>query len=375
MEVSRFVLLSMLLATATAFSLKNSVNTRTVRKCSTYLNTATLNPGSLSSSSSSSVNKVLADTNNYDFTIGLDREHLIDEEMVTDDSSASALADRCITEANRLFNSKANWKKVDVMDPNILVETIPLSGGYETSGVHLVRGVGIIPASAEKFYEFQISREGFQSIDEYLVNHRNVDNFKWVTKPEFASIEKPEATKHWPSESPYELMMNRVEWKYPIKRREFVALDVVHKNDMILISKSSLSPLRPGGSRYQKIVPMDEKSLYVDPVDPVKRPLVRAVQYYASKIEPIDENSCKLHMVTWGEMCDNYSAWWVNLFNAHVFITPKFDRFQRVMGGESVFEESKIMDNAWRLLKIIPNLKPDAVNAAKSDFVVGKKII
>ena len=144
---------------------------------------------------------------------------------------------------------------------------------------------------------------------------------------------------------------------------------------MILISKSSLSPKRPGGSRYQSIVPMDEKTPYVDPVDPVARPLVRAVQYYASKVEPIDDNSCRLTMVTWGEMCDNYSAWWVNLFNAHVFITPKFDRFIRVMGGESLFEESKIMDNAWRLLKIIPTLKPDAINAAKSDFVLGKKIV
>lgn len=28
---------------------------------------------------------------------------------------------------------------------------------------------------------------------------------------------------------------------------------------MILISKSSLSPKRPGGSRYQNIVPLDEK--------------------------------------------------------------------------------------------------------------------
>jgi hypothetical protein len=55
-------------------------------------------------------------------------------------------------------------------------------------GVHLVRGVGIIPASAKKFFDFQISREGFQSIDEYLVNHRNVDNFKWTTRPEFAGI-------------------------------------------------------------------------------------------------------------------------------------------------------------------------------------------
>ena len=269
----------------------------------------------------------------------LTREHLIDEEMVSDDLSASLLADRCIAEAKRLFDSEAAWRRVEVMDPKIKVETIPLAGGYENSGVHLVRGVGIIPASAEKFWEFQISREGFQSIDEYLVNHRNVENFKWVTQPQYADVQVPPATKHWEEKSPYQLMMNRVEWKYPIKRREFVALDVIKADEMILISKSSLSPKRPGGSRYQNIVPMDEKTPYVDPIDPVKRPLVRAVQYYASKVEPIDENSCRLHMVTWGEMCDSYSAWWVNLFNAHVFITPKFDRFKRVMGGEKVFEE------------------------------------
>lgn len=306
--------------------------------------------------------------------IAADREHLIAEEMVTDDLSASLLADRCISEAKRLFNSKANWKPVDVLDKNIKVETIPLEGGYANSGVHLVRGTGIIPASAEKFFKFQISREGFQSIDEYLVNHRNVMNYKWITRPEFQNIEIPEAGSPFSEHSPYQLMLNRVEWKYPIKRREFVALDVVHNEDMILISKSSLSPHRPGGSRYQNIVPQDEKTPYIDPVDPVQRSLVRAVQYYASKVEPIDDKSCKLTMVTWGEMCDSYSAWWVNLFNAHVFITPKFDRFIRVMGGESIFEESKIMDNAWRLLKIIPNLKADAVSAAKSDFVLGKKV-
>jgi len=305
----------------------------------------------------------------------LDTENLIAEEMVTDDLSASLLADRCMAEANHLFTSKANWKKVEVMDKNIHVETIPLRGGYLNSGVDIVRGVGIIPASAEKFFKFQISREGFQSIDEYLVNHRNVNNFRWVTRPEFSNIEVPPPQNPFSEDSPYQLMMNRVEWKYPIKRREFVALDIVHNKEMILISKSSLSPLRPGGSRYQNIVPLDEKTPYIDPIDPVKRPLVRAVQYYASKVEPIDDNSCKLTMVTWGEMCDNYSAWWVNLFNAHVFITPKFDRFQRVMGGEKIFEESKIMDNAWRLLQIIPKLKGDPVTAAKSDFLLGKKVV
>ena len=347
------------IAFLSSFCLSSSFRMMNIRSSSrSRLHAVTLNNDMFTTSSSS-----------------LDTEHLIDEEMVSDDLSASLLADRCIAEAERLFTSKANWRKVEVMDPSIHVETIPLSGGYRDSGVHLVRGVGIIPSSAEKFYKFQISREGFQSIDEYLVNHRNVDNFKWVTQPQFANLPVPPATKPFPSESPFELMLNRVEWKYPIKRREFVALDVVHKEKMILISKSSLSPKRPGGSRYQNIVPLDEKTPYVDPVDPVARPLVRAVQYYASKVEPIDENNCKLTMVTWGEMCDNYSAWWVNLFNAHVFITPKFDRFIRVMGGESVFEESKIMDNAWRLLKIIPSLKPDSINAAKSDFVQGKKVV
>ena len=264
---------------------------------------------------------------------GIKTEHLIDEEMVTDNESASALADRCMEEANRLFFSKANWKKVDVGDKTITVETIDLDGGYAKSGVQLVRGRGIINANAKDFYDFQISREGFQSIDEYLVNHRNCDNFKWVSRPEFNDVTVPKASEHWDDASPYQLMMNRVEWKYPIKRREFVALDIIHRGEMMLISKSALSPLRPGGSRYQNIVPLDEKTPYKDPVDPVARPLVRAVQYYASKVVPIDDNSCELHMVTWGEMCDNYSAWWVNLFNAHVFITPKFDRFQRVMGG------------------------------------------
>ena len=50
-------------------------------------------------------------------------EHLIGEEMVTDDLSASLLADRCMEEARRLFNSKAEgWRKVEIMDPEINVE-------------------------------------------------------------------------------------------------------------------------------------------------------------------------------------------------------------------------------------------------------------
>jgi hypothetical protein len=39
-----------------------------------------------------------------------------------------------MAEANRLFTSKAAWRKVEVMDPNIVVETIPLSGEYAQSG-------------------------------------------------------------------------------------------------------------------------------------------------------------------------------------------------------------------------------------------------
>ena len=112
------------------------------------------------------------------------------------------------------FHFKGQLEEIDMVDPkfsDIFVETIPLNGGYGNSGVHVVRGVGTIPASAEKFFNFQTSRTGYQSIDEYLVNHRNLDNFKWLTRPEFNDIEKPPATEGWPDESPYQLMMNRVE--------------------------------------------------------------------------------------------------------------------------------------------------------------------
>lgn len=151
-----------------------------------------------------------------------------------------------------------------------------------------------------------MSREGFQCIDEYLENHRNVDRHLWITQPGYKNMED------------YELMTNRVEWAYPTQTREFVALDVIDRKRKILISKSALHPDRPGGSRYQSVTDLDETEY------------VRAVQYYASKVEPLPDGKCLLRMVTWGEMCDSYTAFWINKFNAHVFITPKYKRFRCV---------------------------------------------
>lgn len=191
----------------------------------------------------------------------------------------------------------------------------------------------------------QVSREGFQSIDEYLENHRNVERHEWITQPQYENIKD------------YELMTNRVEWAYPTQTREFVALDIIDRPRKILISKSALHPERPGGSRYQTEVPLDETDY------------VRAVQYYASKVEPLPDGKCLLRMVTWGEMCDSYTAFWINKFNAHVFITPKYKRFRRVMeDGEEVFELSNIVNEAWKLPKLLM-IKPDHSVAKGSNFV------
>lgn len=190
-----------------------------------------------------------------------------------------------------------------------------------------------------------MSREGFQSIDEYLENHRNVERHEWVTQPQYENMKD------------YELMTNRVEWAYPTQTREFVALDIIDRPRKILISKSALHPERPGGSRYQTEVPLDETDY------------VRAVQYYASKVEPLPDGKCLLRMVTWGEMCDSYTAFWINKFNAHVFITPKYKRFRRVMeDGEEVFELSNIVNEAWKLPKLLM-IKPDHSVAKGSNFV------
>lgn len=193
-------------------------------------------------------------------------------------------------------------------------------------------------------FALQVSREGFQCIDEYLENHRNVDRHEWITEPNYEN------------DKDYELMTNRVEWAYPTQTREFVALDVIDRPRKILISKSALHPDRPGGSRYQTESDLDETDY------------VRAVQYYASKVEPLPNGKCLLRMVTWGEMCDSYTAFWINKFNAHVFITPKYERFRRAMSGEKVFELSNIVNEAWKLPKLLM-IKPDHAVAKGSNFV------
>lgn len=82
-------------------------------------------------------------------------EHLIGEEMVNDDASASALADKCIAEAERLFASEEGWTKV-LEEDGIFVETKDVAGPYLKSGVRVVRGLGAIKADADDFYNFQV---------------------------------------------------------------------------------------------------------------------------------------------------------------------------------------------------------------------------
>lgn len=82
-------------------------------------------------------------------------EHLIGEEMVKDDMSASVLADKCILEAERLFASDEGWTKV-LEEDGIFVESKDVHGPYLKSGVRMVRGLGAIDADADEFYNFQV---------------------------------------------------------------------------------------------------------------------------------------------------------------------------------------------------------------------------
>lgn len=85
-------------------------------------------------------------------------EHLIGEEMVKDDESASKLADKCIAEAERFFESEEGWTKV-LEEDGIFVETKDVSGPYLKSGVRVVRGLGRIKADADEFYNFQVRQD------------------------------------------------------------------------------------------------------------------------------------------------------------------------------------------------------------------------
>ncbi|CAM9575379.1 unnamed protein product, partial [Discosporangium mesarthrocarpum] len=154
----------------------------------------------------------------------------------------------------------------------------------------------------------------------------------------------------------HELITNRVERAYPTQPREFVTLDAMHQPKKILICKSALHPDRPGGSRYQTETELDVSEH------------VRAVQYYASKVEPLPDGTCLLRMVTWGEMCDSYTAFWINKFIAHVFITPKYDQASAAPWGvRKVFEFSNTVNEAWNLPKLLMT-KPDHSVAKGSNF-------
>jgi len=233
-------------------------------------------------------------------------QYLIGEELVTDDDSASELADRCIDEAYRILYSTDGWQQKRKQD-GVVVEASPVIGPYAQSGVDIVRGVSEYDCSADEFFNFQISKLGMQATDEFMGdNHRNVDVYNWA--------EQPATEKELPN-----LALNRVEWRYPFKTREFVSLDLFDCEKRVFVSKSCLHRDRPGGSKYQDAVGLDE------------RDFVRAVQYYAVVVDPISETLCRVRMASWGEMCDSYSAFWVNKFNADLFITPKFERFRKCL--------------------------------------------
>jgi hypothetical protein len=285
--------------------------------------------------------------------------NLIGEELVQDDESASKLAAECIEEAQELLFSTRGWRKV-LDAEGVLVEVSDVKGAYEESGVHLVRAAGEMPCSAEEFTNFQVSKEGMAATDEYLQNHRNVAKYRWLQHPTVGAKEGS-------------LEVNRVEWRYPFKVREFVSMDFYDPNTGIFISKSCLHPERAGGSKYQTLMPLNEQES------------VRAVQYYAVKAEPVSETSCRVDMVTWGHMCDSYDPMWVNEFNARLFVVPKFQRFRACMwkrkeGADdsevAAFLEKEcsrnIQDVAWDLLKVAPGLAAKVLLSdvdRSSDFI------
>lgn len=107
-------------------------------------------------------------------------EHLIGEEMVKDDATASALADKCILEAERLFASDEGWTKV-LEDDGIFVETKDVAGPYLKSGVRVVRGLGAINADCDDFYNFQVRGGGTAAVGERM-QHSSKSCFIWENK-------------------------------------------------------------------------------------------------------------------------------------------------------------------------------------------------
>lgn len=226
------------------------------------------------------------------------KEYLIGEEYVKD---APDFADKMLDEINRLL-STTGWKE-ESHKKGLLIESKPVTGPLASSGVLVTRASGIIKATAQSTFDLLVSSEGYAVIDP-------------VSRPE--DHEKPPLEIYdWKADCRLEAAIATT--KLPMMPEcDFVVLNAIDPIMKLFVSKSILHDLSPGGSKYSD-------------ADKPSNGNERALNTFAIKVEPLDDNSCRVLSVNYADMAGKTSGSMNNFVNTKVFFKLLYKRISKAM--------------------------------------------
>ena len=225
-------------------------------------------------------------------------EYLIEERFIED---APAFAEIQFDEVHRLLSS-TGWKK-ESQTNRLLIESKPVAGPLAASGVFITRASGIIKASAQSTFDLLVSPEGYAVIDPVSnpEDHKNppLEIYAWR---EGCRLEAALATTKLPMMPPC----------------DFVVLNAIDPITRVFASKSILHPSVPGGSKYSNAGSSSTGR-------------ERALNTFAIKVEPIDENTCTVYSINYADMAGKTSAGMNNFVNTKLFYKMLYKRIDKAM--------------------------------------------
>ena len=226
------------------------------------------------------------------------REHLIGEEKITD---AAAFAERMVAEVERMWRT-TGWK-VEFNQNGLVVESKPVSGAFESSGVLVTRSVGEIDAPAQATFDMLVSPAGYAVIDP-------------ISKPEDHAL-PPLESYAWREGSRLEAAIATTNLPM-LPVGEFVVLNAIDPKARIFVSKSIQHEKRPGGSKYSGApAPSNGRE--------------RALNTFAIKVEAVAETRCRIYCVNYADLAGVTPASINNLINLKVFFPPLYQRIAKAM--------------------------------------------
>jgi hypothetical protein len=226
------------------------------------------------------------------------KEYLVGEEFIED---PVMFADQMVEEVDRLLNTPG-WKLIKDKE-NLIVESKPVKGPFESSGINITRASGIVAASADETFAMLISPEGYAVIDP-------------ISKPEDHK-EPPLECYEWKEGARLEAAVATT--KIPmLPEGEFVVLNAIDPSVRTFASKSILHDKSPGGSKYSGVAaPENNKE--------------RALNTFAIKVDVISENSCRVLCINYADMAGKTSGSMNNNVNEKFFFPSLYKRIKKEM--------------------------------------------